>query len=99
MTTFEGCKIDMATSQFSLSQIIKEPTHILSNLAFCIDLIFNNLVMHSDAHPSLHSNCHHQIVFTKLNLTILYLPPSKRKVRHYYQANTDLIKQATDSFD
>ena len=27
ITTFEGCKIDIATSQFGLSQIIKEPTH------------------------------------------------------------------------
>ena len=31
ITTFKGCKIDIATSQFGLRQIIKEPTHILSN--------------------------------------------------------------------
>ena len=40
MTTFEGWKIDITTSQFGLSQIIKQPTHILSNSASCIDLIF-----------------------------------------------------------
>ena len=78
ITTFEGCKIDIGTSQFGLSQIIKEPTHFLSNSASCIDLIFTsqpNLVMHSGVYPSLHSNCHHQIVFAKFNLTIFYPPP------------------------
>ena len=33
VTTFQGCKIDIATSQFGLSQIIKQPTHILGNSA------------------------------------------------------------------
>ena len=42
ITTFKRCKIDMATSQFSLSQIIKEPTNIFSNSASCIDLIFTS---------------------------------------------------------
>ena len=64
ITTFEGCKIDIATYQFDLSQIIKEPTHILSNLASCIELIFTSqlkLVMDSGVHPSLHPNCKIQI--------------------------------------
>ena len=60
MTTFEGWKIDIATSQFGLSQIIKQPTHILSNSASCIDLIFisqpyiSTLVMHSGVPPLLY---------------------------------------------
>ena len=100
--TFEVCKIDIATSPFGTSQIIKEPTHILSNSASCIDLIFTcqpNLVMHSGIHPSLHPNRHHQIIFTKFNLFIFYPPPYKRLVRHYQQAKTDLIKRAIDLFD
>ena len=28
VTAFEECKTDIATSQFSLSQVMKEPTHI-----------------------------------------------------------------------
>ena len=62
ITTFKGSKINIETSQFSLSQIIKEPTHILSNSASCIDLILTslpNLVIHSGVHPSLHPNCDH----------------------------------------
>ena len=97
--TFEGCKIDIATSQLGLSKIIKESTHILSNSAYCMNLIFTsqpNLVMHSGVHSSLHPDCHHQIVFAKFNLTIFYPPPYKQLVRHYQQPNTDLIKRAIE---
>ena len=100
--TFEGCKIDIATSQFGTSQIIKEPTHILSNSASCIELSFTpqpNLVMHSGLHPSLHQSCHHQIVFTKFNLTFFYPPSYMRLVWHYQQANTDIIKQTIELLD
>ena len=82
ITTFKGCKINIATSQFSLSQII-EPTHILSNSASCIDLIFtsqSNLVMHSGIHLSLYVNCYHQIVFSRFNFTVFYPPPYKRLI-------------------
>ena len=102
ITAFEGCKTDTATSQFGLSQIIKEPRHILSNSPSCIDLLFTsqpNLVMCSGVHPSLHPNCHHQIIFAKFNLTILYPHAYKRLVWHYQQANTDLIKRAIELLD
>ena len=55
--------------------------------------------MYSDVHPSLHLNCHHQIVLDKFNLAILYLPLYKRLVWHSLQANTNLIKQAIELFD
>ena len=69
-TTFEGSKIEAITSQSGLQQIIKEPTHFLGKSLSCIDLIFAsqpNWVMSLGIHSSLHQNCHHQIVFTKLN--------------------------------
>ena len=62
-TTYEGSKIDAITSQFGLQQLIKEPTHILTDSSSCIDLLFTsqpNLVMESGVHSSLHQNCHHQ---------------------------------------
>ena len=68
-TNFEGITIKNVTSRFGLSQIIKEATHILESSSSCIDLIFTtqpNLVVESGVHPSLHPNCHHQIVFAKL---------------------------------
>ena len=76
----KGGKIDFPTSQFGLSQIIKEPTHILHNSSSCIDLIFitqPNMVLESGVHYSLHQNCDHQIIFAKFNLKVL--PSSLRK--------------------
>ena len=77
-TTTEGAKIKFVTSQFGLHQIINEPTHVLEKSSSCIDLIFTsqpNLVVDSGVHPSLHPNCHHQIVYAKFNLKIHFPPP------------------------
>ena len=38
--SYEGLKIDTITSQFSLQQLINEPTHLTANSSSCIDLIF-----------------------------------------------------------
>ena len=79
-TTYEGFKINGITAQFGLQQLIQEPIHILSNLSFCIDLIFKskcNLVMESGVHSSLHENYHHQLVYAKFNLKVWYPPPSE----------------------
>ena len=96
-TNFEGITIENVTSQFGLSQIITEATHILESSSSCIDLIFTtqpNLVVESGVHPSLHPNCHHQIVFAKFNLQIYYPPPYPREIWHYKQANTELTRRA-----
>ena len=82
ITSDEGRKIKYVTSQNGLHQEINKPTHILNNSSSCIDLIFNsqpNLLIESGVHPSLHPNCHHQIVFAKFNLDIVYPPPYKEK--------------------
>ena len=74
-TNFKGTTIENVTSQFGLSQIITEATHILESSSSCIDDIFTtqpNLVVESGVHPSLHPNCHHQIVFAKFYLQIYY---------------------------
>ena len=39
-TTYEGSKIDITTSQFGLEQLIKGPTHILTDSFSSIDLLF-----------------------------------------------------------
>ena len=73
-TNFEGITIENVTSQFGLSQIITEATHILESSSSCIDLIFTtqpNLVVESGVHPSLHPNCH--IKFYSQNLTYKYI--------------------------
>ena len=102
ITSLEGSMIDTIVSSYGLNQLTQEPTHILNSLSSWIDLIFTsqpNLVMQSGIHSSLHSNCHHQIVFAKFNLSVLYPPPYERTVWYYQRANTEFIRRAIDQFD
>ena len=89
-------------SNHGLNQLIQEPTQILNLSSSSIDLIFTqqqNLVIESGIHSSLHSNCHHQIVFVKFNLSIFH-PLSYEKTFWYYQrTNTVLIRRAIDQSD
>ena len=85
------------------SQIITEATHFQPNCSpSCIHLIFTdkpNLLSHSGVHASLYNTCHHQIIFTKIDLKT-HLPPSyKRKVWNYSKAEEELIKQAISNFN
>ena len=102
ITSLEGSKIDTIANSYGLNQLVQEPTHILNSSSSCIDLIFTsqpNLVMESGIHSSFHSNCHHQIVFAKFNLSIFYPPPYERTVWYYERAHTELIRRAIDRFD
>ena len=90
------------TSQNGLHQEIIGPRHIVNNSSSCIDLIFNsqpNLLIEFGVHPSLDPSCHHQIVFGKFNLDIVFPPLYEREIWHYQKANTDLIERAINSFD
>ena len=92
--TAEGAQLDYLTSLYGMKQVITEPTHILENSFSCIDLIFSNqtnIITDSGVYPTLHSNCHHQIVYSKLNLKIEYPPPYTRKIWDYNRSETDLI--------
>ena len=66
-----------------------------------IDFLFTsqpNLVMESGVHSSLHQNCHHQIIYAKINLKVFYPPPYEREIWHYQRANVDQIQRAIDQF-
>ena len=39
--------------------------------------------MESGVHSSLHQNCHHQIIYAKINIKVCYPPPYERKIWHY----------------
>ena len=101
INSYEGLRIDNITFQFGLQQLINEPIHLSANSSLCIDLISTyqpNLAVESGVHSSLHPNCHHQIVFAKINLKICYPPPYERKIWHYEKANADLIRRSIDQF-
>ena len=100
--SFEGSQIEFLASQFAMSQVINEPTHILDNSKSCIDLIFTsqrNKIMDSGVHSSLHSNCHHQIIYAKFDLKVFYPLSYERIVWHFSRANSDYIKKAIKLFD
>ena len=101
-STPEGISVESITSQFGLHQIINEPTHILENSSSCIDLIFTsqpNLSVESGTLPSLHPNCHHQIVYAIFNLEVIYPPPNTREVWHYQDSDVELIRRSLNGFD
>ena len=88
--------------QFGLQEVLKEPTYILDNSSLCIDLIFTSqadLLIESGAQPSLYSNCRHQIIYSKFDLHIFYLPPYLREVWHYKDGKTELIRHSIAMFD
>ena len=75
---YEGSHTDFLTTTYRFHQLISDPTHLLPNFSSCINLIFTdqpNLAVDTDAHPAFHGDCHHQIIFSKFNLTIEYPPP------------------------
>ena len=82
-TTIEGTRLDSLVFAHGFHQLISEPTHILWNSLYCIDLIFTGqpgLVVDSGVHPTLYENCHHRITYCKFNLKIVYPPPYEHLV-------------------
>ena len=85
-----------------MKQVITEPAHILESFDSRIDLIFTNqpsIVMDSGVHLSLHEKCHHQIIYSKLNLRTEYPPPYIRKCWDYNRSETDSINRFIEMFD
>ena len=92
--TAEGAQLDYLTYLYGMKQVITETTLILKNSSSCIDLIFPNLITDSGVRLTLHSKCHHQIIYSKLNLKIEYPPPYTRKLWDYNRFETDLINRS-----
>ena len=64
-TSLEGKTTESITSTFRVYHLINEPTHLLENPSPCVDVTYTsqpNLIVKSIVHPSLHPNCHYQIV-------------------------------------
>ena len=82
-TTIERTQLESLTNVYGFHQLIPQPTHLLPQTFSCIDLIFTDqphLIVDSGVHPSLHSNCHHQITCCKINLNTEYQPPYEHLV-------------------
>ena len=55
--------------------------------------------MESGVYSSLHSNCHHQIIYARFSLKIFYPSTYEPEIWHYKKANIDLIQQAIPEFN
>ena len=101
-TNPEGREIEDLFTSLNLTQIISEPTNFEpGKKPSCIDLIVTdqpNLILDSGTRASLDSNCHHQIIYGKVNFRIPPPPPCERKIWHYHRANTAAIQRSMNNF-
>ena len=88
INTTGGSKLLALSSSSGFSQLIDEPTHIKTNKP--------GLSVDSGVHSSLHSNCHHQIIYSNFNLNICYPPPNQRLVWDYKKIDPNSIRKALD---
>ena len=101
-TTSRGAHLDYLMTLYGLNQLIAEPTHVLKQSSTFIGLIFTNqpnFIRDSGIHPTLHPKCHHQIIYSKLNLKTEYPPPQTCEIWDYNRAETDLINRSIETFD
>ena len=97
----EGRLFEPLASENGLHQLISEPTHLMSDSKSCIDLILTdqpNLIIESGVHPSRHEHCHHQIVYRKLSVSNIALPPYTRKIWLYDKADFIAIRKSIEMF-
>ena len=100
--TPEGLEINALTSSYGLTQMITDPTHILPYTSTCIDLLFTNqpnMITKSGVLSSLHPNCHHQIIYAKINFKIIYPPPYERHIWHYTRANIHEMRHCLENIN
>ena len=79
----KGKLFEPIISDIGLHQLISEPTHLIGDSKSCIDLIFTdqpNLITEFCVHPSLHEQCHHQIIYGKLSVSKISVPPYTRRI-------------------
>ena len=97
----EGRLFEPITADLGLHQLISEPIHLLGDSKSCIDLIFTdqpNLVVDSGVHPSLHEQCHHQIVYGKFSVSNIAPSPYTRRIWHYNKADFVNIRKSIEMF-
>ena len=98
ITSYEGFHIDSLTTTNGFHHLILDPTLLVPNSSSCIDFIFTdqpNLAVDSGVHPTIHGNCHHQILFSKFSLMLEY----EQLIWDYRKANIDSIQKALEQIN
>ena len=99
--TDEGKQLEPLMSDLGLHQLISGPTHMIGHSKSCIDLIFTdqpNLFIEFGIHPSLHEQCHHQIIYGELYGKNPVPPPYFRKLWFYDRADIASIRKSLSMF-
>ena len=97
-----GISLQRIFSKHLISKMTNQPTYITKNARTCIDLMCTdqpNIVLRNEVHPSLHTNCHHQVIFTKNGNKLSSTTPHTRHIWHYSRAKTDLIKKVSIEYN
>ena len=55
--------------------------------------------MESSVFPSFHVKCHHQLVYSKPNLNVVYPPPYQFLIWDDKKANVDSIRKSLNSIN
>ena len=82
--------------------MIDEPTHILNNSMSCIDLIFctnKNIISNHGVDVSIFDKCHHNIIFSNIDIRVPLPLIFVREVWDYSKANVAHIKKAISNFN
>jgi len=70
-TDTHGSAIQTLFANHGIFQLVDQPTFITKIARTCIDLVATdqpNLILTTKIYPSLHTNSHHQVNFTKVNI-------------------------------
>ena len=97
-----GLNFQRIFNKHSLTQLINQPTYVTNNSRTCIDIIATdqpNLFLKSEIHPSLHTNCPHQVVYAKMSINCPPPPPHSRQIWHYSRAKPALLRRAATEYD
>ena len=97
-----GLTFQRIFNKYGISQLIHEPTYLTNRSKTCIDILATdqpNLVLKSEVHPSLHTNCHHQVIYSKININCPPPPPHTRHIWHYSRAKVDSMQKASFDYD
>ena len=97
----EGKLFEPITYDIGLHQLILEPTHLMGDSKSSIDLIFPdqpNIITDFGVHPSVHELCHHQIIYGKLSISNISVPPYTHRIWHYDKADFVAIMKSIEMF-
>ena len=97
----EGRQFEPLTTDLGLHQLNlwTDPYDWSIKILYRLDFIDQpNLFIESGIHPSLHEQCHHQIIHGKLSVRNLAPPPYTRKLWFYDRANIPAIRKSVEMF-